>query len=416
MLKYLLLLLLGTSLLLGQMDFTDNSMNFGDEPVVSKSKKKKKTSRRKKIVKKRKKKSRKKKKKNSSKVTLDQGSGMMNFGEDPAKKKKEVKKKVVKKKSSGMSFDDASGGMSFGTKVEQKKETKKDSGGMDFGTPVKATKSSDGMDFGGDSKGSSDGMDFGDDTGSDSSGMDFGNDPGSSGGMDFGNDSGGSMDFSKETLEEDDLLFDLEDDKDKIQKDQVTKLKALDKTVKPKKLLKEEKVKIVRKPQNYIEKGTFFRFSAGPVFLLDPKISGESGDEKSIAGTQLEMAVGVDFTKEFSTELFVTFLSNKMQRRSEGDGILYNSDINGKVVGLGLNYSFISNNRFYMTGSLHGGVLLLDSSLDDSGLKFAGGAKVGMEYYLLLRHFSILVTGRGDYLTGLDTVGLSLSASIKYSF
>jgi len=305
----------------------------------------------------------------------DDGGGM-NFGGDEVKTTKKIKKskkskrkkrRKTKKKSKKKVVKKApkeDTGMTFG---EETKTDKKEDSGMNFGEDAKTEKKSEGG-----------GMDFGDD-----------------GGMTFGEEEAGS----DGKLEQKEMNFDIAEVEKEVKGDK-----------------KEDKVKIKKKVVSYVEKGVFFKLSSGTTLLLDPKISKDSKtDEKSLLGFTTNLSLGYDINPALSMELYTQFIFNQAQIKGESD-ILYSRDLNSRTIGLGVNYNVINRERTNLHINLHGGLLMIDSSLDIEGIKIAAGGLIGFEYYMLLRHFSTSLSLSSDYMTGYDTIAVSFTASLKYSF
>jgi hypothetical protein len=108
-------------------------------------------------------------------------------------------------------------------------------------------------------------------------------------------------------------------------------------------------------------------------------------------------------------------LFNQAQVKGSSN-ILYSRDFNSRTIGLGINFNVLNTERTNLHLNLHGGLLMIDPSLEFTGLKFSAGGLIGFEYYLLLKHFSTSIFVSGDYMTGYNTVSISLAASLKYSF
>jgi len=287
---------------------------------------------------------------------MDFGDEGMSFGDEEVTDVKKPKKKVKKKK-----------------KTAKKKVKKESDDSMSFGDDAKED---EGMSFGDDTKDSKedDGMSFGDDEAD--SGMSF-------------------SEEDNEKIKEDETRFDFGDDTDK----------------KAEKTAKKDIIKIKKKPQTYIERGTYFKMTYGPLMLIGtPTVSGRELDEKELMGNNFILAFGFDINKSLSIELYNQLIMNSGQATGAED-ILYARDIVNSVVGLGVNFNFLNKNRLSMNLNLHGGALFLDDEIN-VGI----GGMLGMEYYLLLRHFSVLTSLSGDYLMGLNTTSISLTASVKYSF
>lgn len=224
--------------------------------------------------------------------------------------------------------------------------------------------------------------------------------------MSFGEDDvGEAMTFGEEETKSDGKLKQEEMKFDLTESD----------TSKDKKEVKKEEIKIITKPRTYIEKGVYFKVSYGTMFMLAPKINGKEYNEKDLMGNDYRLSMGFDISDTLSMELFSNFIGNGGKTEGE-DNILYSSDLNAKIAGLGFNYNVFNKERKNVHINLHGGGVFIDSSLGMDEIKYSGGMLIGFEYYLLLKHFSMSVFSSFDYITGFDTLSISLAMSIKYSF
>jgi len=300
------------------------------------------------------------------------------------------------------------GGMNFDTEdIEQpkpkKKVRKKNKKKSQKKNKVSRTpKEDEGMNFA-DTEESEGGMNFGDD---DTQAKEQNEE--SANGMNFDDESGGMV-FTDEDVKEEgaikqeEMNFDLAD-------------VELTEEKKKKEIKKEDKVEIKKKVKSYVVRGIYFKLSSGTTYMLSPKIKdGKTLDEKSPLGFLTKLNFGYDVNTALSAELYTEFLYNNAQIKGESN-ILYSRDLNSRTIGLGVNYNVINNERTNLHLNLHGGLLIVDSSLDMTGLKFSAGALIGFEYYMLLKHFSSSLYLSGDYMTGYDTLAVSLGASLKYSF
>ena len=298
----------------------------------------------------------------------------------------------------GMDFTE-DGGMNFDTEeVEQapkKKEKKK--------KKDKKEENNEGMNFGDDTDGG--GMNFGEEATADKNAD---NNQDESQGMNFGDEEGGMV-FTDEDVQEEgaikqeEMNFDLADIEEADAK-------------KKKEIKKEDKVEIKKKVKSYVVKGFYFRLSSGSTYMLSPKIAnGRELDEKAMFGFNTHLTLGYDIDEKLSAELYSEFIYNNAQIKGESN-ILYSRDLNSRTIGLGVNFNVMNNERTNLHLNAHAGILLIDSSLDMDGIKISGGALIGFEYYMLLKHFSSSIFLSGDYMTGYDTVSISLGASLKYSF
>ncbi|MBN2693660.1 hypothetical protein JXR93_03270 [bacterium] len=234
----------------------------------------------------------------------------------------------------------------------------------------------------------------------DSSGIDFG----SEGGMDFATEEGFSFDEgelkSEGKITQEEMKFDIEE---------------VDPNANKKTTTVKEEVKIVTKPISYIERGGYFKLSYGTLMLFSPKVNGKELAEQDLIGGEYKISFGFDFSEKFSGEIYASSMMIGGKVKDE-QGILYSSDLNGKGAGLALNYHLYHTDRFNFHISLGGGVFMIDESLDMDGMKIQAGGLLGIEYYFLLKHFSFLAYVSGNYTTGFDAVGVSTSASVKYTF
>ncbi len=282
------------------------------------------------------------------------------------KKKKNKKKKVVKKapeKDTGMTFGEE-------TTTEAKEEKKENS----ITKGPKETKSDSGMNFG-----------------DEDSGMNFG-------------DEDAGMVFGDEDAKEDGKID---------QKEMNFDMAEIEKDVKSK---KEDKVKITKKRNTYVVKGLYFKLATGTTYLLSPKLAEKiEPNQKSLFGFNTHLTLGYDLNTALSLEMYGEFIFNQAQIKGSSN-ILYSRDFNSRTIGLGVNFNVLNSERTNLHLNLHGGLLMIDPSLGFDGLKVSAGGLVGFEYYLLLKHFSTSIFVSSDYMTGYDTMSISLSASLKYSF
>ena len=296
----------------------------------------------------------------------------------------------------GMDFSDDAGGMDFGgdevkttkkVKKSKKKSRKKHKKSKKKKIVKETPKDEDsGMTFGEDTSKTKDDSD---------SGMTFGEDDG---GMTFGEDETAS----DGKIKEEEMNFDVAE---------------IEKEIDPKgKSKKEDSVKIITKSKSYVEKGIYFKLASGTTFLLAPKLSKNiKPDEKSLLGFNSHISLGYDINTALSVEAYGEFIFNQAQIKGESD-ILYSRDFNSRTFGLGLNFNVVNSERTNLHLNLHGGLLMIDPSLEIDGIKVSAGGLIGFEYYLLLRHFSTSIFVSSDYMTGYDTISVSLAASLKYSF
>jgi len=293
---------------------------------------------------------------------MDFGDGGMDFGDEvkteTKKKKKKVKRKRKKVKKRAKKKVKAEK-----KKVEEIVEDKKD-----------------------------DGMSFGDDSGSSESD-----------GMSFGDDDSSAMTFDEEEsnkINQDEMRFDFSDEDSK---------KIAKKT-------KKDVVIIKKKAETYILKGNYFKLSYGLLNLIGtPKVGGKKLDEKDLLGNNFILSYGYDVSDALSVELYGQLLMNSGVANGV-EGIAYAKDVISTVAGLGVNFNFLKKGRLNLDLNLHGGAIFLDDENGKLAINGAFGGKLGMEYYLLLKHFSVLTSINGDYIMGLDTIAVALNASLKYSF
>lgn len=276
------------------------------------------------------------------------------------KKKKSKKKKVVKKapkEDTGMTFGEE-------TTTESKKGKKDDS----IVKNPKETQESSGMNFG-----------------DEDAGIVFGDDDAKEDGK----------------IDQKGMNFDTAD---------------IDKDVKSKKSKKEDKIKITKKRKTYVVKGLYFKLATGTTYMLSPKLANKiEPNQKSLLGFNTHLALGYDLSTALSLELYGEFIFNQAQIKGSSN-ILYSRDFNSRTVGLGLNFNVLNSERTNLHLNLHGGLLMIDPSLEIDGIKVSVGGLIGFEYYLLLKHFSTSIFVSSDYMTGYDTISISLAASLKYSF
>ena len=253
------------------------------------------------------------------------------------KKKKNKKKKVVKKapvEDSGMTFgeDDAA--------TKENTSPKEDSG-MNFGD-----------DSNTETKTESEGMNFGDED----AGMVFGDEDAKEEGK----------------IDQKEMNFDMAE---------------IEKDVKPKNTKKEDKVKITKKRNTYVVKGVYFKLATGTTYLLSPKLAEKiTPNEKSLLGFNTHLTLGYDLNTALSLELYGEFIFNQAQIKGSSN-ILYSRDFNSRTVGLGINFNVLNSERSNLHLNLHGGLLMIDPSLEIDGLKISAGGLIGFEYYLLLKYF-----------------------------
>jgi len=299
----------------------------------------------------------------------------------------------------GMDFSDG-GGMNFGDEEEVQAPKKKKKSHKKKATKKKEAKKSTEEDSE---------MSFGED---DDSSMNLGEEDTKkevkeeeSAGMNFGDEDAGMVFGDEETQEEGKI----------DQKEMNFNLTEIDKDT-DKKPKKEDKVKITKKKKSYVVKGVFFKLASGTTYMLAPKLSDKTEpDKKSLFGLNTHISVGYDISTALSLELYGEFIFNQAQIKGASN-ILYSRDFNSRTLGLGVNFNVLNKERVNLHINLHGGLLMIDPSLEIDGIKISAGGLIGFEYYLLLKHFSTSIFVSSDYMTGYDTISVSLSASLKYSF
>jgi hypothetical protein len=318
-------------------------------------------------------------------------AGGMNFGGDEVhstKKVKKSKKKTVKKKKNKKS-----------KKKKIVKKAPKEDSGMTFGEEEKNVNDSEAN-----KKKEDSGMTFGEET---TTSKTENNTEESSAGMTFGEEDAGMVFGEEETGDEGKIIK---------QEEMNFNLSDIDKDTKVKDTKKEDKVKITKRTNSYVIKGVYFKLASGTTYLLSPKFSnGAELDKKSIFGFNTHLSLGYDINTSLSLDLYGEFIFNQAQIKGDSN-ILYSRDLNSRTLGLGLNFNVVNTERTNIHLNLHGGMLIIDPSLNIDGIKVSVGGLVGFEYYLLLKHFSTSIFVSSDYMTGYDTLSVSIAASLKYSF
>jgi hypothetical protein len=185
----------------------------------------------------------------------------------------------------------------------------------------------------------------------------------------------------------------------------------------------QEKVEDKKAPTiQEIERGFYFEARGGFFGVVNPPASGNSKSYFS-GGQAVQLDMGFDIGDRVSPSIFLLATANKMGSDYTGlSGGTASGDFAAMIPGVGVKVRLVGlddsqnvkRTWFYVHAA--GGVVFYSPASLLNRLDVLLSAGPGVEYFTKLRHFSIGIEAKFNFMVLTQTIGFSILPTVKYSF